>query len=69
MKKYFANKATGLNADIYRHSEKEKFLREKIAEMEQSGDKTDERYLNAYKSILGALLDSKAEVTSKIGKK
>jgi hypothetical protein len=68
MKSYFRDKV-GLNADLKRHSEKETFLREKIAEFENSNDELDIAITDAYKMFLQWLLESKAEVASKIGKK
>lgn len=54
------------NADIARHREREIDLRNKIKEYEDSGD---EYLTKVYKQFLNELLASKAEVTSKIGKK
>lgn len=54
------------NADIKRHREEENNLRNKIKECEEEGD---EYLTKAYRNFLNQLLASKAEVTSKIGKK
>ena len=61
----------GLNADIERHRKEEKRLCEMIAKLEaiESPSEFQERSLNVYRSILCKLLQSKAEVASKIGKK
>ena len=58
----------GLNDDIKRHRAKEAELRSRIAELEGDDDPTSLSYLPAYRDLLNALLQSKAELTSKIGK-
>lgn len=70
MKRFFY-KQLPLNADIERHREEESELREKIRELEEenSTDPFDVRALAAYRNFLNQLLDSKAQITSKIGKK
>lgn len=69
MSKWFPKKATGLNADLKRHSEMEADLKRRIAELENSDNEFDQAAVFSYKTLLYRLLDSKAEVTSKIGKK
>ena len=64
--KFFFGDATGLNADIDRHREYEKDLREKLAQYELSGR---DNLVKTYRHFLNQLLASKAEVVSKIGKK
>jgi hypothetical protein len=66
---FFWSKTKGLNADIARHRIKEKELREKIAELEKEvlTDPGMDTYLQAYRSLLIKLQDSKAEVVSRIG--
>ena len=70
MSKFFWDKATGLNADIHRHTEEERKLKEKIEELQnkEAPTKTDRSLLHAYSYYLGRLHASKAEVVSKIGK-
>lgn len=60
-----------LNANIERHREKETELREKIRKLEEenSADPFDVSLLAAYRNFLNLLLESKAKITSKIGKK
>ena len=67
---YFFSKSVGLNADIERHRLKEQGLRAKIEELEklESPDKFQVRVLQAYRHILNQLLQSKADVVSKLGK-
>lgn len=67
--KYFWKDASGVNADIERHQQKEKELREKIAVLEEQGDEISIRALDSYRYFLNQLLESKAQVTSQIGKK
>lgn len=64
--KYFWQEAAGLNADIERHREEETELREKLRKAEEIKD--DVR-IRIYTGMLGILLQSKAELTSQIGKK
>ena len=67
--KFFWNKATGLNADIQRHREKEKELVAKIAELEGKEDPMSIASLRVYRNFLCQLQQSKADVVTKIGKK
>lgn len=67
--KYFHGKMDGLNADIERHRQKQAELEAKITELEGKTDGSSIIYLNTYRHLLNQLLQSKAEVTSKIGKK
>ena len=66
--KFFWNKATGLNADIQRHREKEKELVAKIAELEGKEDPMSIASLRVYRNFLCQLQQSKADVVTKIGK-
>lgn len=66
MVKFFADEVKGLKADIKRHTEKEIYLKGKIEEMEESGNA---RGVRVYTHVLELLLQSKAELTSKIGRK
>ena len=65
MPKFFYNDLPK-NADIKRHREQEIELRNLIQECENEGD---EYRAKVYRNFLNLLLASKAEVTSKIGKK
>lgn len=61
-RKWFAKESTGVNADIERHRKKEAELRELI-------DNSDNIQIKKrYQELLNSLLDSKAHVTSNIGK-
>lgn len=68
--KYFCNDIT-LKADIERHQLEQKKLESCIAELETrpDPDQFEVTTLEAYQSLLCKLLQSKAEVVSKIGKK
>lgn len=70
-KKFFHNKATGLNADINRHKRIQRELEEKISCLENAGEltKSEKLKLNIYKQFLCQLMDSSDQVTSKIGVK
>ena len=68
MKKYFLNDV-GLNADIARHRAEENELRSRIAELEGKDDYRSGRVLKTYRNLLDILLQSKANLTSKIGRK
>ena len=70
---YFWNKIEGLKADIERHTTEQIRLEKKILEYEEALNKnpTDaltHRRLLSYKNLLNLLLDSKAQLTSRIGK-
>ena len=64
--KFFFGKVAGLNADIERHRDYEKDLRQKLAEYEEEGN---ENLIRTYRHFLNQLLQSKADVVSQIGKK
>lgn len=64
--KYFWQEAPGLNADIERHREEEIRLRE---ELRKAKEIKDDVRIRIYSSFLDILLQSKAELTSQIGKK
>ncbi len=68
--KYFCNDVT-LKSDIERHRVEQKKLESCIAELEErpNPDQFEITTLEAYRSLLYKLLQSKAEVVSKIGKK
>lgn len=67
----FFFKDVGLNADIERHREKEKQLREKIKKLESIQNRTELEHaaLSIYSEILVKLLESKADVVNKLGRK
>ena len=76
MSSYFGTfrKINGLNADIARHAKEERELRVKIEELEKKlqenpQDERIESCLRTYREFLNKLLQSKAEVVSKIGLK
>jgi hypothetical protein len=71
MRPFFRSKATGLNADLARHTKEEKNLKAKILELEQipEPDQFDLAFLKSYKELLAKLMQSKAEVLSNLGKK
>lgn len=68
--KWFWQDATGLNADIERHRLKESELDNRIAELEaiEEPSPMDIAALRTYHRFRSQLLQSKAEVVSKIGK-
>lgn len=68
---YFYKPASGLRADVTRHRRKELDLRASIADLEAIETRTEmeDSVLRAYQHILTHLLDSKAEVVNKIGRK
>lgn len=68
--KYFCNDVA-LKADIDRHMTEQKKLESCIAELESrlNPDQFELTILDAYRSLLCKLLQSKAEVVSKIGNK
>lgn len=66
---YFYNKATGLNADIERHRQKETELQNRIEELETKDDKFSKIVLASYRSLLLQLQQSKAEILIKLGDK
>lgn len=70
-KKYFWDKANGLNADIERHRATEARLRAKIVELEQDDQSNPmvKAFLRTYRNFLYDLELSKAEVVNLLGKK
>jgi hypothetical protein len=68
--KYFWDKANGLNADVERHRAKEAELDARIAELEaRPNDPMAVAALRTYRRFRAQLLQSKAEVVNKIGKR
>jgi phytoene/squalene synthetase len=66
---YFWTRTKGLAADVERHRAKEAELDAKIAELEGKNDPMSIAALRVYRRFRAQLLQSKAEVVSKIGKK
>lgn len=62
-------KKLGLKAEIKRHREYESKLDQNIAECEQRTDMFGAAGVRIYRNLRAKLLQSKAEVVSKIGKK
>ena len=71
MQKSYFWKTVGLKADIERHRKEELNLQEKITELEsiEVPNKSQTIRLRVYRNFMCLLLQSKAECTSKIGKK
>jgi hypothetical protein len=67
--KFFWDKAKGLNADVERHRAKEAELDARIAELEAKDDPMSIASLRVYRRFRAQLLQSKAEVVNKIGKR
>jgi len=67
--KFFWKDAKGVKADVERHRVEEASLDAKIAELEGKDDPMSIRALQAYRNFRAQLLQSKAEVVSKIGRK
>jgi len=63
---FFGGQNLGLKADIKRHMEEEKDIRQKIEQFEKEND---ENWAFFYRWCLNKLLESKAQLTSQIGKK
>lgn len=68
---YFFKDTLGLKSDIERHRSEEKRFRELIEQLEsiENPSDMDTRCLKAYRTFLGTLLQSKANITQNIGKK
>lgn len=67
--KFFWSEAKGLKADVDRHRAKEAELDARIAELEAKDDPMSIAALRTYRRIRAQLLQSKAELATKIGKK
>jgi BMFP domain-containing protein YqiC len=67
--KFFWSKAKGLKADVDRHRAKEAELDARIAVLEAKDDPMSIAALRTYRRIRAQLLQSKAELATKIGKK
>jgi len=66
---FFYRDTTGLKRDIERHRQKEKEIREKITELSTQTDAWSLHALKVYHTFLQQLLQSKANVVSKLGRK
>ena len=67
--KFFWGDAKGLKADVERHRAKEVEMDAKIAELKGKEDPMSIAALRTYRRFRAQLLQSKAEVVNKIGKK
>lgn len=72
-KPYFARKTKGVNADLERHSNTERELRQHITRLHDiidNGSPSDMDWaaLGTYMGLLVKLMDSKAEVVDNIGR-
>ena len=67
--KWFWQDAKGLKDDVNRHRAKEAELDARIAELEGKDDPMSIAALRVYRRFRAQLLQSKAEVVSKIGKR
>ncbi len=69
MIKFFWGDAKGVKADVERHRAKEAELDARIAELEGKDDPMSVAALRVYLRFRAQLLQSKADVVSKIGKR
>jgi len=67
--KYFYRDVKGVNADVERHRAREQELLQKISELEGKDDDMSIAATRTYRHLLNQLLQSKAAVVAKIGKK
>jgi|GEM_PF-1980962 len=67
--KYFYRDVKGVNADVERHRAREQELLQKISELEGKEDDMSIAATRTYRHLLNQLLQSKAAVVAKIGKK
>jgi hypothetical protein len=67
--KYFWGDTKGLKADVERHRVHEQELDAKIAELEGKDDPMSIASLRVYRRFRAQLLQSKADVVTKIGKR
>ena len=67
--KWFWQDAKGLKADVNRHRAEEAELDARIAELEGKDDPMSIAALRVYRRFRAQLLQSKAEVVTKIGKR
>ena len=67
--KFFWQEARGLKDDIERHRAKEAELDARIAELEGKEDPMSIAALRVYRRFRAQVLQSKAEVVNKLGKK
>lgn len=66
---YFYGDNLPLKKDLKRHSDEEKELLSKIREIEENPDEFSELRLKVYRHLLNQLLQSKAELVDKIGRR
>jgi phytoene/squalene synthetase len=67
--KFFWGETKGLKADVERHRAHESELDAKIAELEGKDDPMSIAALRVYRRFRAQLLQSKADVVNKIGRK
>jgi RecA-family ATPase len=67
--KFFWKNTRGLKADVERHRAKEAEIDAKIAELEGKDDPMSIAALKVYRRFRAQLLQSKADVVTKIGRK
>ncbi len=67
--KFFWDNAKGLKADVNRHRVKEAEFDARIAELEVKDDPMSVAALRVYRRFRAQLLQSKADVVTKIGKR
>jgi RecA-family ATPase len=67
--KFFWKNTRGLKADVERHRAKEAELDARIAELEGKDDPMSIAALKVYRRFRAQLLQSKADVVTKIGRK
>lgn len=67
--KFFWSESKGLKADVERHRSKEAEMDARIAELEGKDDPMSIASLRVYRRFRAQLLQSKAEVVTKIGKR
>jgi hypothetical protein len=67
--KFFWGETKGLKADVERHRAKEAELDARIADLESKDDPMSIAALRVYRRFRAQLLQSKADVVNKIGKK
>lgn len=66
---FFVTQCKSIKADVERHSQAERDLRAKIASLKNSTDDMDVAACKSYEQLLQKLVESKAEVVAKIGRK
>jgi len=65
----FFRKDLSVGMDIHRHHQQETSLRRMIAELEDNPDEIAQHFCQTYRKLLAKLMESKAKVVDKIGRK